>query len=101
MKNIVMALSVAMLALGGSGCLSSRVLKTVVQAGDKNVTLVQTMDTYSFIVWPIKIRHQFWKCSEAPGQISCDKACSADGVDLTCPDTYVSGSADSSGNAVR
>ena len=89
MKTLAMALVALTVAVSGSSCLSSRNLKTVIQAAEKNATLVQTMDTYSFIIWPIKIRHQFWKCNEVPGMITCEKACSTQGSDLTCPDFIV------------
>lgn len=76
----------AMAALSGSGCLTSRVMKSVVQAGDKNLTLVQTYDVYTALLfWPWAAKHQFWTCSETPGAIACTKACDGGGSDLTCP----------------
>jgi hypothetical protein len=75
----------AAMALAGSGCLSSRVLKSTVQAGDKNVTLVQTYDTYSILWWPVSAKHRFWKCSETPGAIDCGRVCDTEGSDLACP----------------
>ncbi|MBL9039341.1 MAG: hypothetical protein JNG84_12555 [Archangium sp.] len=76
----------AAVALGASGCLSSRVMKSVVQSGEKNVTLVQTWDTYSVLMlWPYKATHQFWKCSEVPGSMTCLPVCDAKGSDLMCP----------------
>ena len=83
-KNSLLMLCIAVVA--GSSCLSSRVMKSVVQAGDKNVTLVQTFDTYSiFALWPYAAKHQFWKCTEAPGEMTCTKVCDAKGSDLVCP----------------
>ena len=98
-RQLIAGASLAALALGGSGCLSSRVLKSVIQAGDKNVTMVQTVDTFSFIVWPVRVRQQFWKCSEQPGSITCQKSCTTKDSDLTCPDTWMPGSPVPSGGA--
>ena len=79
-------LIVAIAAISSSGCLSSRVMKSVVQAGDKNVTLVQTFDTYSIMaLWPVWATHQFWTCSETPGEMNCAKVCNTKGSDLVCP----------------
>lgn len=86
MKPTTLRCVVMGLALAGSGCLSSRVIVGMGQAGDKNVTLVQTSDVYSFAyAFPVRVVHQFWKCSEAPGTLSCAKSCDTKGSDLTCP----------------
>lgn len=88
MRTRLTALACGALLLGGSGCLSSRALGPMAIARDKNVTLLQTQDTYSFAwMWPVKTVHQFWKCSESPGEISCKKVCSTDGSDLLCQST--------------
>jgi hypothetical protein len=63
---------VAALALGGmgAGCPSSRDMGAVTLSKEKNVTLIQTQDVYSFaLLFPIRLVHQFWKCSEAPGWV--------------------------------
>ncbi len=94
-RKMVAVAALATLAVGGSGCLWSRSLKSVIQSGDKNVTVIQTVDTYGiwfFQIFPTSIRHQFWKCSEQPGAISCKKSCTEKGVDLDCPDLMLPGS---------
>lgn len=86
MRNRLSVIVCGALLLAGSGCLSSRRLGGMSASGDKNVTLLQTQDVYSVAyLWPVKAVHQFWKCSEAPGEITCQKSCSADGTDLICP----------------
>lgn len=86
MNSRLMAVACALSLLAGSGCLSSRTLAGMNAAGDKNVTLIQTNDTYSVaFFYPLYAIKQFWKCSEAPGEITCTKVCSANDTDLYCP----------------
>jgi hypothetical protein len=84
-RSLISTFAIA-LALAGSGCLSSRFMTRTLQASDKNVTLVQTMDVYSFAyLFPVRLVHQFWKCGESPGEMQCAKVCDVKGSDLTCP----------------
>ena len=86
MKKLSLLVVFAVATLGGSSCLTSRVMKSVVQSGDKNVTLVQSYDTYTVLgMFPWAAKHQFWKCNEAPGSMTCAKVCDVDGSDLVCP----------------
>lgn len=94
MKKLALSMALFAATLSGSGCLSARHIAGVGQAGDKNVTLVQTADLYSFAyLFPVRMVHQFWKCSEAPGSMTCHKVCDAKGSDLTCPAVLPGGQA--------
>jgi hypothetical protein len=89
MNKLILSLSLVLSLVGGSGCLSSRTIGRVAQAADKNATLVETDDVYSFaFVVPVKTVHQFWQCTESPGTMACKKLCDAKGSDLTCPVSY-------------
>lgn len=93
MKKLIVSAALVAAAVSGSGCLASRSIGGVVQSAEKNVTLVQTQDLYMFAyLFPMKMVHQFWKCSEAPGTMTCHKVCDAKGSDLTCPATLPGGS---------
>lgn len=92
MKKLILSGAVFAALTAGSGCLSSRVLGSALQSGDKNVTLVQTQDVYSVAyLFPFMMVHQFWKCSEAPGALTCHKVCNTKGSDLICPATAAGG----------
>lgn len=86
LKKTLLAAGLAVLALSASGCLSGRLIRSVAQSSDKNVTLVETYDRYTYIpgLW-FAGKHQFWKCSEVPGTMTCLKVCEAKDSDLTCP----------------
>ncbi|MEW5741911.1 MAG: hypothetical protein AB1938_23555 [Myxococcota bacterium] len=86
LKKLLMVAALAAFAASTSGCLSSRLIRSVAQSGDKNVTLVETYDRYTYIpgLW-FSGKHQFWKCSEVPGTMTCQKVCEAKDSDLTCP----------------
>jgi hypothetical protein len=84
LKKTLLAAGLAVLALSASGCLSGRLIRSVAQSSDKNVTLVETYDMYSYLIW-VTGKHQFWKCSEVPGTMTCLKVCEAKDSDLTCP----------------
>jgi hypothetical protein len=86
LKKTLFAATMAITALSTSGCLSGRVLRSVAQSRDKNVTLVETYDRYTYIPWMLYVaKHQFWKCSEVPGTMTCQKVCDAKDSDLLCP----------------
>lgn len=84
LKKTLLAGAIALTAVSSSGCLSSRVIRSVAQSSDKNVTLVETFDLYSYLIMAVG-KHQFWKCSEVPGTMTCQKVCEAKDSDLTCP----------------
>lgn len=84
LKKTLLGAGLALVALSSSGCLQSRIIRSVAQSSDKNVTLIETFDLYSYLIWA-QAKHQFWKCGEVPGTISCQKVCDAKESDLTCP----------------
>jgi hypothetical protein len=92
LKKTLLGAGLALVALSSSGCLKSRVIRSMAQSSDKNVTLVETFDLYTYLVMDIG-KHQFWKCGEVPGTITCQKVCDAKGSDLTCPGLFAYGMA--------
>ena len=77
----------ALVALFGlqTGCVTGRVLRSVNENGDRNVTLVRTSDHYTIV--PLffgKTVDQFWACSQTDKTITCHKACDGK-TDLVCP----------------
>lgn len=84
LKKTLLAAGLVAFALSASGCLSGRLIRSVAQSSDKNVTLVETYDMYSYLLW-VAGKRQFWKCSEVPGTMTCLKVCEAKDSDLTCP----------------
>lgn len=86
LKKLSLVATLALMTLSSTGCLYSRNLRSLAQSGDKNVTLAETNDVYMYIfmMW-FMAKHQFWKCSEVPGTITCKKECDASSSDLTCP----------------
>jgi hypothetical protein len=92
MRNVILSACVLASLVSGSGCVSSRTIGGMNQSGEKNITLVETEDIYSVAyIFPFKSVHQFWKCSEAPGTMTCKKVCDVKGSDLTCPFVPVGG----------
>lgn len=86
MKKILVTAALLVGTTSGTGCLASRTIGGMAQAPDKDVTLVQTQDVYALLyLYPVKTVHQFWKCSEAPGTMTCKKVCDTKNSDLVCP----------------
>jgi hypothetical protein len=102
MRTLRSALILVTLASGASGCLASRSLLSYRAGGEKTVSFVETADTYNVLLWPVQRVHQFWKCIEAAGVITCQKECSSTNTDLTCPAQLVQGRASlGGGNSVQ
>lgn len=62
-----------------SGCLWRRSIVSLEDHPERNVTLVETKDTYLFG----KGVYQFWQCADEQGKLLCEKTCDGK-TDLSC-----------------
>lgn len=75
--------AMAVLSLS-TGCLTSRSILSVSEAGTRNLTLVQTNDTYTILPGYGYDKHQFWTCKEDGDVLACKKACDTKNSQLAC-----------------
>lgn len=79
----------AVTLFGATGCLTSRSIGAVIQHGNRNLTLVQTEDTWTYVPAVFAVnKHQFWNCRNDAATLVCSKVCDAPGSDLSCPAQY-------------
>lgn len=92
MKRALMTAGVLALALATSGCLSGRVIRTAREHGTRNITLMQTQDTYTYVPgFFYMTKHQFWACKQDAETLTCRKACDSESTDLDCPPSVPGG----------
>lgn len=86
-------LAAGVLLLASTGCLTSRSIRQVSESGDRNLTLIQTQDAWTYIplFWVVH-KHQFWTCRESGDALQCNKACDSKNSQLACPTEYSSNS---------
>ncbi len=84
-KKTARFLGLAVAVLGLSGCLSGRSIIKVEDHPAQQVTMMQTMDVYTYIPFLLFVpKHQFWECTQASGALSCTRTC-GEGTQFACP----------------
>lgn len=83
MKTILQILALGLFASLASGCISRTAL-SIENSPSKSVTIVQTLDTTSYLVMGTTA-YRYWRCVEEGDELVCYPDCGAEGTDLQCP----------------
>lgn len=85
MRHTMAMAGLAVAASLVAGCLSSRHIVGIQDHADKNVTLIETLDHWTYFPGlSEELIHQFWRCDESDAGLKCEKSCGGD-TGLQCP----------------
>ena len=89
MRNVSKALMLVALASLLAGCLTGRAINRIEDHPEKNITILETTDTFSYLVYG-EVIHQFWQCEQAADKLVCKPICGPKS-DVQCPNIVWSG----------
>jgi hypothetical protein len=94
MRQMRSALALVALASMLSGCLTGRAIARVEDHPEKNITIMETVDTFSYLIYGEMV-HQFWQCEQTGKKLVCSPICGPK-TDVQCPNVVWGGQTGSS-----
>ena len=94
MRQMRSALALVMMASMLTGCLAGRSITRIEDHPEKNITIMETVDTFSYVVYD-EIVHQFWQCEQTGKKLVCAPICGPKS-DVQCPNLVWGGQSASS-----
>lgn len=77
-----------------AGCLTGRAINRIEDHPEKNITILETTDTFSYLLYG-QVVHQFWQCEQTGAKLVCKPLCGRT-ADVQCPNIVWGGQTASS-----